>query len=147
MIIVADASPILHMTRIGQLHVVEKLLRSVLVPETVWQELIAPRTPLAARDQIVNATWISRAADPPLLDLGLDAGETAAIFLAEQVTADALLMDETKGPCGCQTARAGRSRDARYHQWCAPRWRDPRGSATDRSIACRWFLGFGRSRQ
>jgi predicted nucleic acid-binding protein len=44
-----------------------------------------------------SAAWIEIVQDPPVQDLGLDAGETAAILLAEQLRADALLIDERDG--------------------------------------------------
>jgi predicted nucleic acid-binding protein len=41
-----------------------------------------------------GADWIEVVEDPPVQDLGLDPGETAAILLAEMLRADALLIDE-----------------------------------------------------
>lgn len=46
---------------------------------------------------IREAAWIEVVADPVARDLGLDPGETAAILLAENLHADALLIDERRG--------------------------------------------------
>jgi predicted nucleic acid-binding protein len=46
---------------------------------------------------IRRAAWIETVEDPPIEDLGLDPGETAAILLAESLHADALLIDERRG--------------------------------------------------
>lgn len=97
MIIVADASPLLHLARIGMLDLVRAAVGPVLVPRTVWGEVTeSPVRPdvLAA---IRGASWIDVVDDPPSLDLGLDPGETAAILLCEKLRADALLIDERRG--------------------------------------------------
>jgi len=46
---------------------------------------------------IRGAQWIDVADDPVARDIGLDPGETAAILLAENLHADALLIDERRG--------------------------------------------------
>lgn len=84
---------------IGQIEVLPALFGTVLVPSAVHQELQQPGTPAEVR------SWI--AGSPPWLlpkrvsvidpSLDLDAGETQAIALAEEVGADLLLMDERKG--------------------------------------------------
>lgn len=49
--VVADTSPLLHLARIGRLSLVEASLGPVMVPLTVWSELIQPGT----RPEVVSA--------------------------------------------------------------------------------------------
>lgn len=97
MIVVADTSPLLHLARIGRLSLVEAALGPVLVPRTVWVELIQPGTRADVVAALRAATWITVLEDPDPRDLGLDPGETAAILLAESLGADALVLDERRG--------------------------------------------------
>lgn len=69
----------------------------VLVPRTVWSELIQPGTRADVVDSLRAAAWIEVRDDPARVDLGLDPGETAAILLAEELSADALIIDERRG--------------------------------------------------
>lgn len=97
MIVVADTSPLLHLARIGRLELVASALGPVVVPRTVWSELIQPGTRAEVIKALRAATWIELRDDPEPADLGLDPGETAAILLAEALSADALLIDERRG--------------------------------------------------
>lgn len=97
MIVVADTSPVLHLARIGRLDLIRVALGSVMVPRTVWSELIQPGTRVEVIAAIRAATWIEVVEDPQLRDLGLDPGETAALLLAESTHADAVLIDERRG--------------------------------------------------
>lgn len=67
------------------------------MPRTVWSELIQPGTRVEVIEALRAATWIELRDDPEGADLGLDPGETAAILLAEALSADALLIDERRG--------------------------------------------------
>ena len=67
------------------------------MPRTVWGELVHAGTRPDVLAGLEGAAWIDVVEDPPVQDLGLDAGETAAILLAEQLGADALLIDERDG--------------------------------------------------
>src|SRR6266404_7474834 len=99
MLVVADSSPINILIRIGYIDVLSTLFGSVLIPPEVQSELTDPRTPEVVR-HFVNAlpSWIQvRQASviesiPPL-----DRGEEAAISLAREFKADALLIDEKDG--------------------------------------------------
>lgn len=97
MIIVADTSPLLHLARIGRLSLVEAAVGPVVVPRTVWSELIQPGTRPDVVAALRAAAWIRVMEDPPHQDLGLDPGETAAILLAEATRAEALVIDERRG--------------------------------------------------
>lgn len=97
MIVVADTSPLLHLARIGRLDLVVSAVGPVVVPRTVWSELIQPGTRAAVVEALRGATWIELRDDPEAADMGLDPGETAAILLAEALSADALLIDERRG--------------------------------------------------
>jgi uncharacterized protein len=79
MIVVADTSPPLHLARIGQVDLIPAVVGRVLVPRTVWGELVQAGTRPDVVDSLESATWIEVVQDPPVRDLGLDAGETAAI--------------------------------------------------------------------
>ncbi|HEY3233861.1 MAG TPA: DUF3368 domain-containing protein [Polyangiaceae bacterium] len=66
-------------------------------PRTVWAELVQGGTRPEVVAAIKTAGWIDVVEDPIAQDLGLDPGETAAILLAEQLHADALLIDDRRG--------------------------------------------------
>ena len=97
MIVVADTSPVLHLARIRRLDLLPTLVGPVTMPRTVWRELVHPGTRPDVVAALESAKWIDIVDDPAANDLGLDPGETAAILLAEQIHADALLIDERRG--------------------------------------------------
>lgn len=97
MIVVADTSPPLHLGRIRRLDLLPAVVGRVTIPQTVWDELVHAGTRSDVVAAIEAADWIDVVPDPVAQDLGLDPGETAAILLAENVHADALLIDERRG--------------------------------------------------
>jgi predicted nucleic acid-binding protein len=99
MLVVADASPLVVMARVGLLDLLPALFERVLVPRVVWLELVEGSPNAVGVAELRAAPWLHVALQPspPVMDLGLDAGETAAIALAEAESADLLLMDERAG--------------------------------------------------
>lgn len=97
---VADAAPLIAFARIGQLGLLPRVLGEVFVPETVATECLATGLPGAleierafAIGQLIRHADVHGATNAfPQLD----AGETAAIHLAQQMKA-ALLIDERLG--------------------------------------------------
>lgn len=106
MLVVADSSPLIYLSRVGVLHILPTLFGDVVVPRAVWQE-VAERRPSAAGIRALHeAAWLRVVDTPtPSADLGLDPGETAAILLAEALHADLLLTDERVGRAVAQERR------------------------------------------
>ena len=98
MLVVADSSPLIYLSRVGVLNVLATAFGEVLVPATVWAEVVDARPDAPGVGALRSASWLhvdDRAL--PAEDLGLDPGETAAILLAEALHADLLLIDEQAG--------------------------------------------------
>jgi predicted nucleic acid-binding protein len=105
-LVVADNSPIAYLCEIHQVELLHKLFGVIYVPAAVYNELCHPKTPVLAR------TWALK--PPPWLKIDstsevddpatrhLDAGERAAIALADRLHADLILMDERRGTNVCR---------------------------------------------
>jgi len=98
MIAVADASPLCYLILIGEIDLLPKLFSRVLVPQAVITELLHEDAPAAVRSWASNLpSWIVVIETPTLPTSGLEklqAGEQAAILLAESMKADIILLDE-----------------------------------------------------
>ena len=102
MIVVADSSPLIALCRIGRLELLHDLFGQLVIPDAVWQEVVASHPGKAGVTEIAAATWIGRQTikDKALVNLlrqDLGAGESEAIVLAREINADVLLMDERRG--------------------------------------------------
>ncbi len=96
MLVVADSSPINILVRIGYVDILPNLFGTACIPPQVRDELSDPQTPLAVRHFVENPpAWLeirAPAVIEPIPPLG--PGEEAAISLAGELKADALLIDE-----------------------------------------------------
>lgn len=104
MIVVSDTTPLISLMKIGQLELVHKLFGEIQIPEAVYEELVSNHRFPNESKQIINSSYIKRVkvADIKAVDLlkrstGLDAGESEAIILSDEIKANFLLMDEVKG--------------------------------------------------
>lgn len=101
MIVVSDSSPLNYLVLIGQANLLTKLYGQVFIPPAVYAELQRQTTPPVVREWVAHApAWLkiqeSRSpADAALSRLG--PGEREAIGLAEELHADAILIDERDG--------------------------------------------------
>ena len=95
MLIVSDTSPILNLVAVERLELLRDLYGSIVIPPAVSAEL-------HANGIFLTADWVevieprNRAAVDGLR-AELDAGESEAIVLAQQLKASLLLMDERLG--------------------------------------------------
>lgn len=103
MLVVADASPLILLGRLGLLDLLPQLYDRVVAPRAVLQEVLGEEEDLPGGRAVREAAWLEilEVADEDTLHASLqgelDAGEAAAIALAKQLEADILLIDERQG--------------------------------------------------
>ena len=98
MIVIADSGPLRYLIVIEQVHLLPQLYGSIILPPAVVSELSQTATPRPVREWINSLPkWASvRSPRPPLplFPSILGPGEREAIALAEELRADALLLDD-----------------------------------------------------
>ena len=99
MIVVSDTSPISNLLTVGQVQVLPAIFQQVYIPQEVWQELAAFHAHL---DPLKHASWLAvkTVTNQTLMQQlrqDLDAGESAAIALAIELSIPVILMDEKVG--------------------------------------------------
>ncbi|MEJ5384508.1 MAG: DUF3368 domain-containing protein [Fimbriimonadales bacterium] len=101
---VSNASPLIHLAKIGRLHLLREFHAQVLAPPAVWREVVErgqayPETPIierAFRDGWLQQKSISDSVLVSLLKLQLDEGEAEAIALALQERTEVVLLDDSQ---------------------------------------------------
>jgi len=93
--VVSNTGPILALARIGHLDLLRDLFSSIILPPAVKAEIIDETSATA----VAAAAWISvqpvhDALSVQLLREELDAGESEAVVLAKELSADFILIDE-----------------------------------------------------
>ncbi len=100
--VVVDSTPLIALSFIGRLYLLKALFDEVLVPASVYQEVVAQGRGRPGEEEVRQAAWlVVRKPEqslplPPVL-LGLDRGEVDVILLAQEVMADWVLIDERLG--------------------------------------------------
>jgi predicted nucleic acid-binding protein len=99
MLVVADASPLVGLVKIGHADVLGAVYGSVLIPPRVASELASLKRPAEVRAFMASPPrWLSVRAPSRLEAIDdLEPGELEAISLAKEIGADLLLIDEAKG--------------------------------------------------
>ena len=101
MIVVADTSPINYLVLIQEIDILPKMYGSVVVPQTVRDELVRLSAPQLVRSWVDHLPdWLDVRSPLALPDLSLaklDAGERDAITLATELQADQLIVDDREG--------------------------------------------------
>lgn len=96
MLVVSDSSPLNFLVRLDCVDVLPKLFGTVLIPSTVAEELMHPGAPDNVKSFLASPPdWLQVRSPAHLVAIPkLDPGEQAAICLAEEVRADAVLLDD-----------------------------------------------------
>jgi predicted nucleic acid-binding protein len=100
-LVITDTTPIITLSLVGKLDLLQQLYGEVLVPPAVYAEVIAGGRRRTGVLEIQAATWLreTQLPDPTRADLlaDLDRGEAEAIALAQVLGADLLIIDERLG--------------------------------------------------
>jgi uncharacterized protein len=102
MIVISDTSALSTLIQIGELDILKHLFTEIVIPDTVFNELlILPQLGVDV-SALTNSNWIVIKKTPAsptfsLLKSMLDEGEASAISLAVDLKADLLIIDEKKG--------------------------------------------------
>ena len=104
MIVVSDTTPLISLLKTGRLDILEKMFGEVRIPDAVFEELTSnPRySDEAAAIRSYPYIDIISVSDTDAVEQvsredGLDLGESEAIVLTQEISADLLLMDEARG--------------------------------------------------
>ena len=104
MIVVSDTTPLISLMKINRLNLLEKLYGSVFIPRAVYDELTSNKiyhtdAEIITLSKFIECKEISNKHALSILQAvtNLDLGESEAIILAQELNADVLLMDESKG--------------------------------------------------
>jgi predicted nucleic acid-binding protein len=99
MIVIADTSPVNYLILIRQIHLLKALYSRTLIPPAVLSELKHPLAPQAVKEWAASPPpWIEIVEPRSTLVLHqLDPGENEAIWLAMEVRADLILIDDQAG--------------------------------------------------
>ena len=98
MIVVSDTSPLCYLILLGQIEVLPTLYQNVLIPQAVAAELRAAASPPEVRAWITHPpSWLqvqSVELSQSMPAKNLDLGEREAIAIAEQLSADLIILDD-----------------------------------------------------
>jgi len=97
--VVSNSSPIIHLAKIDKLYLLMEYFREIIIPDAVFQECIPDGKSHKEIELIKNTQWIkiekvSNSNMVRLLLSDLDYGEANAITLANQISADLILLDD-----------------------------------------------------
>lgn len=102
MIVVSNAGPLISLAQIGHFDVLKSLYGRLYLPQAVWREVTASGLGRPGAELVRTAEWIEivqirDVIAAQILRERLDAGESEALVLAIELTADLLLIDEARG--------------------------------------------------
>lgn len=107
MIVVSNATPLIALAKIDQLLLLQSLFNTIHIPQAVYEEVVTKAPHRSGATEIRQASWIHTQIpiDRTKIDYlrtDLDPGEAETIVLAEELTADLVLLDETKARLAAQ---------------------------------------------
>ena len=99
MIVLSDSGPLIALSKINYLHILNEFFNEIIIPQAVWMEVVEKGNKRPGSKEVQNAHWIlvNEAKDI----LGIEAlkheigvGESETIILAKELNADIVLIDD-----------------------------------------------------
>lgn len=104
MYIVSNTTPIIALLKINKIELLEALFNKIIIPEAVYNEVVCKNSEQDEIKQFIKCKFIKKKTVKNELavklmrnQVGLDAGESEAIVLADENKESILIMDELKG--------------------------------------------------
>lgn len=99
MVVISNSSPLINLSIIGRLNLLERKFSEIIIPEAVWREVVVDGVGKPGTKEVEQAGWIKvhDVKDRKLvisLKQYLDDGESEAIALALEMGAGLVLLDE-----------------------------------------------------
>lgn len=97
--VISNSSPLIILHNCGQLGILQQLFSQVLIPETVYQEVVHNTKNRQQSEAVAHCAFIQVhpiPTQPFSFSHKLDRGETEAIILASTLKADYLLLDDKR---------------------------------------------------
>ncbi|NPA16897.1 DUF3368 domain-containing protein [Persephonella sp.] len=98
--VISDASPLIALSSISQLEVLQRLFQKIIIPEAVYYEVVEEGRDRAGANEVKSAVgkWIeiekvSNSDEVEALRAILDYGEAEVIALAQELKPDLLILD------------------------------------------------------
>jgi uncharacterized protein len=97
--VVSNATPLIHLSAMGRLDLLEVLFREILIPGEVYEAVVLQGGERAGSVEVDKADWIRQSQVPnravlQALQVTLGAGEAACIALAGSISADLVILDD-----------------------------------------------------
>lgn len=99
MIIIANSTPLVHLSAIGRLEILKEICGELWIPQEVFQEVVEFGSGKPGAKEVKQAKWIhvENAKDKlalAALQSRLGSGESACIVLAKELTSNLLILDD-----------------------------------------------------
>ncbi len=91
--VISNSSPIILLSRVGWLHILQALYQEIVIPEAVYKEVFEAR-PEIKKPEWIKVEKISDKSTGRFLMNSLGPGESEAIVLALESKSDLLLLDD-----------------------------------------------------
>jgi len=102
-VVIADAGPLIALSRIGKLDLLQQLFQQIIITTTVRDEILENEHCKGKVEVIkaINAGWVKvqgvNMIDWKTINTGVDAGEASSIYLALQMPDTILIIDDQAG--------------------------------------------------